>query len=494
MAALSLKGIAGPRAAAFPALQALCSAFGDTVLITDASGKVLLPSTKSEPGAIDIPVMVQEDVLGHVIAPAEAATAVAAMLTHLAAREAEGRALAGEVLHLYREVHLIEQLSEQLAALLNVSAVSQHALEQAQRLITATDGGILVFAEGNETMQHTAAFNIEGPTALGPLSAQSGFVASVLERGTAEIVNQCARDQRALEDESRLHALICAPLRAGQRTVGIISLADSRPGATYSAADLKLLNTIALQIGAAIANAILCAEMVEAAQARTAFAAEMQAVSTVQQLLLQSASGETPGFQVDSVYLPASEVGGDFFLVSPACDGSLRAIVGDVSGKGLTAAMRVATILGALRRESSSDPSTILAGLNEALIAQGELGFTTACCVRLQRSGEFSVANAGHIAPYLNGVEVLTPDSLPLGLVPDQVYPVVTGMLAPGDRMLLVSDGVPEARDDQGILYGFDRLAELAHMPVQEIAEAARRHGQEDDITAVTITFSDHAA
>ena len=151
----------------------------------------------------------------------------------------------------------------------------------------------------------------------------------------AEIVNNCASDPRARRFGTHTaSALICAPLRAGQRTVGIIALANTGRGASYSAADLKLLNTIALQTAAAIANSLLCAEMVDAARARAAFAAELHAASTVQQLLLQSASRPTPGFQVESVYLPASEVGGDFFFVSSAPDGSLTAIVGDVSGKG----------------------------------------------------------------------------------------------------------------------------------------------------------------
>ena len=235
------------------------------------------------------------------------------------------------------------------------------------------------------------------------MSPDSRFAASILEKGIAEIVNDCASDP-ALSTRAHLKALICAPLRAGQRTVGVIALASTGAGASYTAANLKLLNTIALQTAAAIANALLCAEMVDAARARAAFAAELQAASTVQQLLLQSASRPTPGFTVESVYLPASEVGGDFFFVSSAPDGSLTAIVGDVSGKGLTAAMRVAMILGALRRETSHDPD-ILYGLNNALIAKGQLGFTTACCIRVSLSGEFTLANAGHsllISPAAN--------------------------------------------------------------------------------------------
>ena len=266
-------------------------------------------------------------------------------------------------------------------------------------------------------------------------------------------------------------------------------MASTVTGASYSAANLKLLNTIALQTAAAIANALLCAEMVNAAQTQAAFASELHAASTVQQLLLQSASRSTPGFQVDSVYLPASEVGGDFFFVSSTPGGSLTAIVGDVSGKGLTAAMRVAMILGVLRRETSHDPSDILFGLNNALIAPGQLGFTTACCIRLSLSGDFALANAGHIAPYLSGQEIVTIPALPLGLVADQTYELVHGRLAPEERLVMLSDGVPEARSHSGELYGFERLSGLTLMTAQEIAEAAQAFGQEDDITVLTLAI-----
>jgi serine phosphatase RsbU (regulator of sigma subunit) len=328
---------------------------------------------------------------------------------------------------------------------------------------------------------------------LGP---ESRFAASVLERCIGEIVNACDADPRALDSECFLHALICVPLRAGQRNVGTIALGTSAPGASYSAGDLKLLNTIALQAAAAIENALLCAAMVETARERAAYAAELQAASTVQQLLLQSASQVTPGFAVDSVYLPASEVGGDFFFVAPAPDGSITAIVGDVSGKGLTAAMRVAMILGALRRETSHDPGDILAALNNVLIAQGQLGFTTACCVRIALSGEYTLANAGHVSPYLSGRELSTPPALPLGLIPDQVYALVRGKLAPFERLVLLSDGVLEACAPDGELYGFERLPALTLQTAQQIADTAQRFGQADDITVLTLTLAPvlHAA
>ena len=228
------------------------------------------------------------------------------------------------------------------------------------------------------------------------------------------------------------------------------------------------------------------------ARAKAATAAEIAAAQTVQQVLLARSAQPTPGFDVETVYRPASEVGGDFFLVSPGSDGSLVAIVGDVSGKGLIAAMRVSMILGVLRREESREPAAVLRGLNEALLlpvtdARSAPGFTTACCIRLEHSGQYSIANAGHIAPYIDGAEIPTAAALPLGLAGDQEYEVASGRLTTGKKLVLMSDGVVEARSASGELYGFDRTALLTLRPAVEIAETAANFGQEDDITVLTI-------
>jgi len=437
------------------------------------------------------PVLHEDVILGYVIGASSSASAIASLLTHLASRDSENRALASEVLHLYREIHLIEELSEQLAPLLGIGAVARSALDQAKRLITATHGSILVLERDNCPLSIAASFgnscdDLSSEVSL--LGPTSPIVATILQRGTGEIVNECGADPRVQDVDCPMGALICAPLRTGTRIVGVILLGDANRGASYAAADLKLLNTIALQTASAIENSFLCAEMIETARERAAFAAEFQAASSVQQLLLTSASRPTPGFNVESVYLPASEVGGDFFFVAPGDDGSLTAILGDVSGKGLTAAMRVAMILGAIRRENSHGPSDILAGLNNVLMAQGQLGFTTACCVQISRDGSFMLANAGHIAAYVSGREVTSPPSLPLGISEGQSYELVHGQLGLEDRIVLLSDGVLEARSQSGELYGFDRLAPLTRLTAKEIAETARAFGQEDDISVLAIS------
>lgn len=492
MAGITLKSLLKPRSDNFAAVQAIREVLGGELCILDSNGEPLPGEIAAEDSHSRVPVQLGQSTLGFVLGASSSASVVARLLSRIAVCESESRALGAEVLQLYREINVIERLSEELAPLIDLVQLSQAALAQAHRLIPATHGGIFISASPGLPLEKAASFGESVNEAAGnegPLGPDSRFFASILERDVGEIVNGCATDPRVLDSEGNLEALICAPLRAGQRSVGVIALASVLPETSYSAANLKLINTIALQTAAAIENAILCAKMIATARDHAALEAELHAASTVQQLLLQGASSATPGFRVDSVYLPASEVGGDFFLVSPASDGSLTAIVGDVSGKGLTAAMRVAMILGALRRESSDDPSKILSTLNNVLISPGSFGFTTACCIRLSLSGEYTLANAGHIAPYLSGREIQTPAALPLGIVPDQTYEIVSGTLSAEDRVVLMSDGIPEARSPEGQLYGFERLPVLTRLSADEIAKAARDFGQEDDITVLTLAL-----
>ncbi len=207
---------------------------------------------------------------------------------------------------------------------------------------------------------------------------------------------------------------------------------------------------------------------------------EMESAQTVQALLL----GQSLPADVDAVYLPASEVGGDFYQVFATGAGTL-VIVGDVSGKGLQAAMRVSAIVGALRSHRSEGPAEVLAHLNAVLLGAG--GFVTCCCV-LVEADTLRIANAGHPAPYLDGVEFAGESGLPLGLVADAAY---AELRVPRPAILtLISDGVVEAANAHGELFGFDRTCAIARKPAREIAEAARQWGQTDDITVVTVRRS----
>jgi Stage II sporulation protein E (SpoIIE) len=215
---------------------------------------------------------------------------------------------------------------------------------------------------------------------------------------------------------------------------------------------------------------------------------EMEAARHVQHLLLPSQSIQVPGFEIEASYQPATEVGGDFFQILPVSPASLLMIMGDVSGKGMQAALLVSMVVGALRNRQSDRPSCVLQELNAVLLGMSEGGFTTCCCALFAPDGTVTLANAGHFAPYRNGEEVATPPGLPLGLTPEAEWEETQIKLQPGDRLLWVSDGVIEARNGKQGLLGFQRTQELAGQPASEIARAAQAFGQEDDITVLSIT------
>jgi sigma-B regulation protein RsbU (phosphoserine phosphatase) len=219
---------------------------------------------------------------------------------------------------------------------------------------------------------------------------------------------------------------------------------------------------------------------------------ELEAARSVQELVLARSNISTPGFVVESSYQPAQQLGGDFFLVSPGEDGSLTLVLGDVSGKGLAAAMRISLILGALRRETSRSPAEILTNLNAVLCGQIK-GFATCCATHIASDGALTIANAGHLSPYLNGRELPLENALPLAIDPATLYTETQHRLAPSDKLTFLSDGVVEARSVTGELYGFDRTEAISAQSAVSIAQAAQAFGpvgqQDDDITVVTIAL-----
>jgi hypothetical protein len=212
---------------------------------------------------------------------------------------------------------------------------------------------------------------------------------------------------------------------------------------------------------------------------------ELAAARSVQELMIPREKVETPGYEVDSVYNPANEVGGDFFHVNATPDGGLLVVLGDVAGKGLQAAMNVSMLMGALRHVAEKSPARLLESLNGVLL--GSESFTTCQAVWFAPDGGVVVANAGHLPPYLNTQEVRLPGGLPLGVIADVKYDEVRLYLHPGDRLLMMSDGVVEARHNSGELFGFDRVHNLSNQTAFYIADAAKAFGQEDDITVLTI-------
>jgi hypothetical protein len=252
-----------------------------------------------------------------------------------------------------------------------------------------------------------------------------------------------------------------------------------------------------------IANSLLLAAIVyavyrymqESSRRASELEQEFQSARELQQVLIPETLPSLPGFAMTSSYRPAQEVGGDFFQIISLDDdykGYTLILLGDVSGKGLRAAMTVSLIVGAVRTlaKFAPHPAEILSELNQRLFGRLQGGFATCLALRVSTDGHCVTASAGHPAPFLNKRELKLPGALPLGMVLSSSYEETTFALNEGDHFALYTDGLLEARSATGEIFSFERLDALfsTHPDAARATDAAVTFGQDDDITVLTLT------
>jgi serine phosphatase RsbU (regulator of sigma subunit) len=252
------------------------------------------------------------------------------------------------------------------------------------------------------------------------------------------------------------------------------------------------VNGVATVLSLAIITVLLLRRFLRGQHERERFRMEMEQARQVQQMLIPEALPVVPGFTLESEYRPAQQVGGDFFQIIEGKDDSILIILGDVSGKGLKAAMLVSLIVGTIRTlaKFTRDPMEVLRGLNERLCGRMQGHFATCLVVHIASNGATTIANAGHLAPYLNGEEIALAGSLPLGIFEAADFEQTRLTLEPGDRLTLMTDGVVEAQNEKRELFGFQRTHAASNQTAAAIASTAQSFGQQDDITVLRITRS----
>jgi len=252
------------------------------------------------------------------------------------------------------------------------------------------------------------------------------------------------------------------------------------------------IGEIGTMLSLAMITVLLLRRFLHTQREREQWKLELEQAREVQQMVIPAALPMVPGLIIESEYRPARVVGGDFFQIVPhPTDGSVLIVVGDVTGKGLQAGMLVSLIVGAVLAEAahSGDALTALNALNQRLCGRGH-AHATGLALRIEADGAVTLANAGHLPPYLNGNELPMEGALILGMVPEAEFSVMHFQLAPGDTLMLMSDGIAEAQNEQNQLFGFERIHAMLQKPITaaEIAAAAQDFGQEDDISVLSVT------
>jgi hypothetical protein len=257
------------------------------------------------------------------------------------------------------------------------------------------------------------------------------------------------------------------------------------------------LGQIATILSLIMITVLLLRRFLLAQREREQWRQEIEQARQVQQMLIPEALPVITGLSIESVYRPAQQVGGDFFQIIPgSANDSVLIVAGDVAGHGLKAGMLVALIIGVIRNEHAhtKDPLSILQALNRTLCERRH-AHATCLALQIEANGAATLANAGHLPPYLNGKELPMEGAMLLGMMEDAEFSLMHFQLQLGDVLMLMSDGISEAQDEHGELFGFERISEMLRAakpqePVSAaaIAAAAQNFGQEDDISVLAVT------
>lgn len=321
--------------------------------------------------------------------------------------------------------------------------------------------------------------------------------------GGAVEVDKLELDSPAVTALREAGVALVVPLVSGGELIGTLNLGPRLSDQQYSTDDKKLLDALAAQAAPALQVAELVQKQAAEAASRERIEQELKVATLIQQNFLPRELPDLPGWQVAAYYQPAREVGGDFYDFFSLEDGRVAVVIGDVTDKGVPAAMVMAAARSVLRASGSriGSPGDVLERVNDLLVPDiPERMFVTCLYAVVDPvTGRIVFANAGHNLPFArttDGIVELRATGMPLGMMPGMTYEEKEALLAPGESLLLYSDGITEAHDPTREMFGTERLGERVATDEGDLIDSVltslqRFTGddweQEDDITIVTL-------
>ena len=406
------------------------------------------------------------------------------------------------------DLRILTEVSATISSTLDLGELLTIVMEKAKCVMDAEACSILLYNRETNKLEFEVALCNEEVTSdllkkTISLDIGQGIAGWVAEHQEMIIIKDAKSDKRFFQDADKLTGfqtrnLIAAPLIGRRGLIGVAELINLK----REDYDLEILKLLVKQYAIAIENALYHTESLKQERLRQ----EIEIASTLQKSFLpESPVFRKGGIIASAVNFPAKQVGGDLYDFIEPSENRVGIFIGDVSGKGVSAALYMAKIISDFRYQAHSvaSPEILMDRLNKVLSNAPRGMFLTAVYVIVDIfTGEFRVSGAGH-PPFLwiSGQEVKVmsvPSGPPLGIIPEE-YPVNCFSLRHGDRLVLLTDGVFEAKNKAGGRIGFDTVVAFVreHTGDENIIETltdyvnefARGTEQADDLTILEIRF-----
>jgi sigma-B regulation protein RsbU (phosphoserine phosphatase) len=411
---------------------------------------------------------------------------------------------------------LLLELSQRISRTLDLQVVLDDLLEVLRSTVPYDAAGVFVLSRAVPLIGRTDPNLIAGMAQVGfddppvddpMLRSGKGIVGHVIHTGEAVNEADVTGDPRYVAGRAATRSELAVPIVSEAGTIGCLNVESDR-ASFFTRADEELVQFFASAAALSIQRALLHRQVLDKQRLED----QLRVAREVQSGLLPAAPPDLPGYDLAAVNLPTQAIGGDYYDYVPLGDGGLGLVVADVSGKGIPAALIMASFRGALRTRMPRRArlTAVAAELNAAVLELRDASrYVTAVCAVLQDEGRVRYVNCGHNPPLLlrtgGGHEMLRQGGAALGLFPGERFHEGTVRLDPGDCLVLYTDGVVEPTDDRDAEFGTDRLeaavrsaaGRSASEALGAVIEATRafsgRDRYDDDFTLVVVKRAAHA-
>jgi phosphoserine phosphatase RsbU/P len=378
----------------------------------------------------------------------------------------------------HRTLRTLSAISNEISSILDLDELLAKISTSVRGLIHFDAFSILLVDEEQKALRHRFSIRYDTLVDIDNIPLGKGITGAAAESREVIRVDDTSQDPRYIASHPGIYSEVAVPLIVRDRLVGVMDL-ECEKLAYFSDENVRTLTLLAPQIAASVENARLYQEVAERERRMDA---DLKAASELQALLLPNQAPEIKRLEIGLGLRPAREISGDMYDFFEHSEDHAVIAFGDVSGKGVAAALFGALLSGLLRTMAPRrpNPGVLLKALNEKLIERKVESRYVALLLILwhPHSGELSMANAGALPPMIcrNG-EILdySVEGVPLGLLEDREYEEITFQAQSGDTLALYSDGIPDQMNTQGEEYGRGRLAKVirasCHLPAQGITE-----------------------